>query len=230
MVFDSLGIYRACESAQASGHFGRGETPAFRPERERPARNERSLPEARHSVEATFLCYAIMGPMVKPRASQTRKQAAATSEAGGYWAGSHTLHRLRFHLVWTPKYRHRVLEGAVAARLTELLRQACQVKEWQLHELSIQPDHVHLLVQVLPTNSVSYVLNILKGGTSRVLRKEFPELEEFLWHDSFWGDGYFAETVGQKEEAVLRAYIRNQGKKPAKTRTNFSKKPGTFRV
>ena len=149
--------------------------------------------------------------MVKPRASRTRTQASAGSEASGYWAASHTLHRLRFHLVWTPKYRRRVLEGPVATRLTELLHQACEVKEWGLHELSVQADHVHLLLQVTPSDSLMNVMQILKGGTSRVLRKEFPELEEFLWGDSFWGDGYFAESVGQKEEAVLRAYIKNQG-------------------
>ena len=151
--------------------------------------------------------------MVKPRASRTRTQASAKSEASGYWAASHTLHRLRFHLVWTPKYRRRVLEGAVAARLIELLQQACEIKEWGLHEINVQPDHVHLLLQVSPTDSIFNVMQVLKGGTSRRLRQEFPELEEFLWGDHFWGEGYFAESVGQNEEAVLRAYIKNQGKK-----------------
>ena len=61
-------------------------------------------------------------------------------------------------------------------------------------------------------------MQVLKGGTARVLRLEFPELEEFLWGDSFWGDGYFAESVGQKEEAVLRAYIRNQGAQQSRPR------------
>lgn len=148
--------------------------------------------------------------MVKPYLSRTRKQAAPTSDTSGYWTGAHTLHRLRFHLVWTPKYRRRVLGETVATRLTELLHQACEVKEWQLHELSVQPDHVHLLVQVSPTDSISSVMQSLKGGTARALRLEFPELEEFLWGESFWGDGYFAESVGQQEEAVLRAYIRHQ--------------------
>lgn len=75
----------------------------------------------------------------------------------------------------------------------------------------MQPDHVHLLLQVSPTDSVMSVMQSLKGGTARVLRAEFPELEEFLWGESFWSDGYFAESVGQAEEAVVRAYIRNQG-------------------
>ena len=50
----------------------------------------------------------------------------------------------------------------------------------------------------------------LKGGTSRVIRKEYPELEEFLWGDSFWADGYFAETVGKVDEQVVRRYVREQ--------------------
>ena len=88
----------------------------------------------------------------------------------------------------------------------------------------MQPDHVHLLLQVSPTDSIFNVMQVLKGGTSRRLRQEFPdleefpELEEFLWGDHFWGEGYFAESVGQNEEAVLeeavlRAYIKNQGQK-----------------
>ena len=113
-------------------------------------------------------------------------------------------------MVWIPKYRRRVLDGPIAARLTELLHQACQVRGWGLHELSVQPDHVHLLVQVTPTDCVSDVLACLKGGTSRVIRQEFPNLAESLWGASLWGDGYFAETVGQAEEAVVRAYIRDQ--------------------
>jgi len=70
---------------------------------------------------------------------------------------------------------------------------------------------VHLLLQVPPTASVSQVMQSLKGGSARVLRAEFPDLEEFLWGESFWGDGYFAGAVGRTEEAVVRAYIRNQG-------------------
>jgi hypothetical protein len=57
---------------------------------------------------------------------------------------------------------------------------------------------------------VAEVVQRLKGGTSRVIRKEYPELEEFLWGDSFWADGYFAKTVGNVDEDVVRRYIREQ--------------------
>ena len=131
------------------------------------------------------------------------------SEAA-YWTGGPTKHRLRYHLVWVPKYRRRVLTGPLAQRLGELLREACDINHWRVHELNIQPDHVHLLIQIEPERSLSKVLHALKGGTSRVIRQEFPDLREFLWGSHLWAAGYFAETVGQIEEAALRRYIREQ--------------------
>jgi len=84
------------------------------------------------------------------------------------------------------------------------------MNKWLMSELSIQEDHVHIILQTNPPDSVSEVAQRLKGGTSRVIRKEFPELEEFLWGDSFWADGYFAETVGNVDEEVVKRYIRDQ--------------------
>ena len=74
----------------------------------------------------------------------------------------------------------------------------------------MEPDHIHVMIQSNPRNSVSEIVQILKGGTSRIIRKEFPELEEFLWGDSFWADGYFSETVGQVNWETIRKYIQNQ--------------------
>ncbi len=84
------------------------------------------------------------------------------------------------------------------------------MNKWWISELSIQEDHVHLIIQTTPKDSVAEVAQRLKGGTSRVIRKEYPELEEFLWGDSLWADGYFAETVGKVDEDVVRRYIREQ--------------------
>jgi len=129
-----------------------------------------------------------------------------------YKTGAHTKHRLRYHVVWIPKYRKRVLRGKIAVRLKRLLYEACKTNRWWISEISIQEDHVHIVIQTNPRESVSEVVQILKGGTSRVIRKEFPELEEFLWGDSFWADGYFAETVGKVDEEVVKRYIRNQSR------------------
>lgn len=126
-----------------------------------------------------------------------------------YWTGAHTKHRLLYHLVWIPKYRKRVLIGKIAIKLKHLFYEACKVNQWWIEELNILPDHIHMLIQLHPSESVSDVIQRLKGGTSRILRKEFPELEEFLWGDSFWADGYFAETVGKVNMQDLKKYIKD---------------------
>ncbi len=149
-------------------------------------------------------------PQKQPLQSQSQPEKLGSEKFGRYWTGAHTKHRLRYHLVWIPKYRKRVLTGQVAVRLEALLRQACEVNGWEAQELAIQPDHVHLLVQVQARDSVPGVMKVLKGGTSRVLRAEFPDLAEFLWGKSFWAEGYFAETVGVVEGEAVRRYIHEQ--------------------
>ena len=129
------------------------------------------------------------------------------------WSGKHTKHRLQFHVVLIPKYRKRVLRGKVAIRLKELMFDGCRMNRWWIGKLHIGDDHMHMLIQVQPKDSIAEVVRILKGATSRIIRREFPEHEEFLWGDSFWSDGYFAETVGKVDEAVVRKYIEEQ-KKP----------------
>jgi len=68
-----------------------------------------------------------------------------------------------------------------------------------------------MLLQINPRESLSKAVQILKGGSSYIIRKENPNLEEFLWGKSFWSDGFFAESVGQKNEKAIRDYIKNQG-------------------
>ena len=87
---------------------------------------------------------------------------------------------------------------------------ACKINRWWIEEISIKDDHVHMMIQINPRESVAEVVQILKGGTSIVIRREYPELGEFLWGDSFWADGYFAETVGQVDEEIVKKYIREQ--------------------
>ena len=127
-----------------------------------------------------------------------------------YWTGAHTKHRLLYHLVWIPKYRKRILRGKLVARLRGLFKQAGEVNGWSVEELNVMDDHVHMFIQTKPSDAVSKVVQILKGGSSRVVRLEFPELEEFLWGDSFWADGYFAESCGKLNEEAIREYIKNQ--------------------
>ena len=127
-----------------------------------------------------------------------------------YWSGAHTKHRLKYHIVWIPKYRKRILRGKIVSRLKLLLNQGAEMNDWNIEELAIECDHIHMLIQASPKDSVSHVVHILKGGTSRIIRKEHPELEEFLWGDSLWADGYFSETVGVFQEEMIKKYIRDR--------------------
>ena len=127
-----------------------------------------------------------------------------------YSVGAHTTHQLQYHVVWVPKYRKRILRGPLARRLYELLRQCAEMNAWHIEELNVQVDHVHLLVQLPPKEAVSHAVQLMKGGTSKVIRDEFAELEEFLWGDSLWADGYFVVSVGQVTTATIKAYIKNQ--------------------
>jgi putative transposase len=151
-------------------------------------------------------------PEGRQRELADRRKIWHARAMGQYWTGAHTKHRLQYHLVWIPKYRKRVLFGKVAIRLKRMLYEAAHVNRWFIRELNIQQDHVHMLLQLTPNISVARAVQHLKGGTSFKLRKEFPELEEFLWGDSFWADGYFAESVGSVQEEIIRKYIREQQK------------------
>lgn len=127
-----------------------------------------------------------------------------------YWTGAHTKHKLKYHLVWIPKYRKRVLRGKISKRIREMFYQCAQIHCWKIEELNIRVDHIHMLVQISPEVSISKVVQYFRGGSSKIIRKEYPELEEFLWGDSFWADEYFAETVGSTQEDIIKKYIREQ--------------------
>jgi len=91
-----------------------------------------------------------------------------------------------------------------------LFYECAQMDNWYIEELSVSVDHIHMLIQINPDVPLSKVVQYLKGGSSKVIRREYPELQEFLWGDSFWTDGYFAETVGSTQEEVIRKCIKDQ--------------------
>ena len=117
---------------------------------------------------------------------------------------------IQYHFVWIPKYRKRVLKEGIKSRLEQLFNQCSEVNQFEILELSIQPDHVHLLLSAKPRYSPSEIMRLIKGGSSRIVRQEHPELEEFFWGDSFWADGYFVSTHSTVTEDIIKDYIRNQ--------------------
>ena len=127
-----------------------------------------------------------------------------------YRQGSHTQYDIQYHLVWTTKYRYKVLNGKVAERARELIRQGCEAKGITIIQGSIGREHVHLLVSCKPSMSVSQIIQYLKGRSSRLLQEEFKELKRKYWGQHLWAPGYFCRTVGTVTEDMIKEYIKNQ--------------------
>ena len=113
-----------------------------------------------------------------------------------------------YHLVWCPKYRRNVLVGSVETRLKELLVQKAGELGTSIEKMEVMPDHVHLFVKADPTMSPHFIVQQLKGYTSRTLRQEFPTLRSRL--PTLWTRSYYVESVGHISESVIRKYIEDQ--------------------
>ncbi len=125
-----------------------------------------------------------------------------------YAKNSGAVFSLKYHLVWCPKYRRPVLEGAIEKRLREVIEDVRAEHVWTIHALEVMPDHVHLFIESDPIYSVAEIVNRLKGASSRILRSEFPALRSRL--PTLWSRSYYAGTVGAVSDAVVRRYIESQ--------------------
>ena len=124
-----------------------------------------------------------------------------------YQRDEHRFHLIVYHLIWCPKRRKKVLVGAVAQRLHALIIHAAERHGWELLQVAIQPDHVHLFLRAYPTNSAADIVKQFKGYTSHELRAEFPSLHTM---PSLWTRSYFASTAGKVASSTIRAYIEAQ--------------------
>ena len=114
----------------------------------------------------------------------------------------------KYHVVFCPKYRRKVLINGVDARLKELLNSKARELRTDIVEMEVMPDHVHLLIQCDPQFGIHRVVKQLKGYTSHVLRQEFPILKRRL--PSLWTNSYFVATVGTVQLEVVKRYIEDQ--------------------
>ena len=121
-----------------------------------------------------------------------------------------TKYDLRYHFVWIPRYRKRVLRGQIAKRIEGMIRFCCQIHDGEIFELAVETDHIHLYLGVQPKYSPSSVMNKIKGGTSNKIRKLFPELDEVYWGATFWADGFLVKSVGVITDKVITNYIKTQ--------------------
>ena len=123
---------------------------------------------------------------------------------------SHVVYQCAYHIVWCPKYRYRILRGNVARFVEHNIRALCEWKKADVMELSVQEDHVHLVVSIPPKVSISELLGILKGKTAIKLLKSYPGMREKpYWGSHFWSRGYCVSTIGLDEEKIRR-YVKYQ--------------------
>ena len=115
---------------------------------------------------------------------------------------------LKYHLVWSPKYRRGVLTGAIGARLKTIIEEVTTELDMVVHTLEVMPDRVHLVVEANPVLCVAEIVNRIKGRSSRLLREEFPTLRSRL--PTLWSRSYFAGSIGPVLSATIERYIAEQ--------------------
>lgn len=124
-----------------------------------------------------------------------------------YQRDEHRVHLVIYHLVWAPKRRKKVLVGDVARDLAEIVRAKCAEKKWEVLELAIEPDHVHLFVRVGPQDDASSVVRHCKGPSSRILRQRYPTLRRL---PSLWTRSFFVSTAGMVSAQTIQRYVAAQ--------------------
>jgi putative transposase len=129
---------------------------------------------------------------------------------------AHSAYQLHYHLVWTPRYRKKILFEPLESRLKAIFNEVAEKYSFRVLAVEVMPDHVHLFVGAPPKYSPSELIRLFKGTSSRLLGKEFPEIiRHHYWgkNATLWSEGYYAGTAGNVSAEIIRRYIEEcQGK------------------
>ena len=122
---------------------------------------------------------------------------------------AHAVYDCRYHVVWTTKYRFKIIDEKIETGLKWAIKEVCDWKDIQILEGSIGEEHIHLYLQIPPKYSISDVMKWIKGKSATKLLKSFPKLEKQYWGRHLWARGYFVSTVGITDN-IIRQYILDQ--------------------
>ena len=125
-----------------------------------------------------------------------------------YKASNNVMYSCKYHLVWTPKYRRKVLTGDIAERLKAIITEVAAETGSEILSMEVMPDHVHLLAEVDPSFGAMKFVRLCKGRSSRLLRQQFPKLKSRI--PTLWTNSTFLSTVGGAPLSVMKQYIENQ--------------------
>jgi len=121
----------------------------------------------------------------------------------------HTKWNCRYHIVWAPKYRRKIIYGKYRQEIGKILRKLCEYKGIEIEEANACIDHIHMCIRIPPKYSVAQIMGYLKGKSSLMLFERFQNLKYKFGSRTFWCKGYYVSTVGLNEETI-RKYIKNQ--------------------
>ena len=125
-----------------------------------------------------------------------------------YKSNNNVVYSCKYHVVWCPKYRRKVLVDGVDKRLKEIAQAVAEEMHFEIIEMEVMPDYVHMLVEVDPQLGIHKAVKRIKGRSSHDLREEFSWLKRRL--PSLWTNSYFVSTVGGAPLAIVKQYIENQ--------------------
>ena len=122
---------------------------------------------------------------------------------------AHTKWNCKYHIVFAPKYRRKIIYGQLKRDIANILSMLCKRKGVKIVEAEVCPDHVHMLVEIPPKVAISSFMGYLKGKSSLMIYEKYPELRYKYRNREFWCRGYYVDTAG-KNAKKIEEYIRNQ--------------------
>ncbi len=126
---------------------------------------------------------------------------------------SHSIWHCQYHIVWAPKYRYQILDGAIRDAAYEGIHSICGYAGCEVIDMNVQKDHVHLIVMVPPKLAISDLMGRVKGQTAIKVFKQFRHLREKpYWGNHFWSKGYCVDTVGLDAD-MIQKYVKYQERK-----------------
>ncbi|MCB9033273.1 MAG: IS200/IS605 family transposase [Chitinophagales bacterium] len=133
----------------------------------------------------------------------------------------HSVSRLTVHIVWATKYRYAVLEGDIKVRCRSLLIQICEAEDILILKGVVSKDHIHMHIEYRPSQSISSMVKLLKGRSSRKLQIEFPELKKRYWGRHFWAIGYGCWSTGNITDEMVNEYLEHHRNPNTNSNDNF---------
>lgn len=131
-------------------------------------------------------------------------------------SNNHSVFMLHYHLIMCVKYRNKVINDNISNRLKEIFEKIAPAYNITLEGWNHDNDHVHILFKGQPNTEISKFINAYKSASSRLIKKEFPEIRKSLWKEMFWSQSFCLLTTGGATVDIIQQYIQSQGKKDDK--------------